>query len=150
MQVADDVGGKAALRAEGELIERENFAASSIRRLRSSTLLQFRHLGADEPEHHHLALGHEAQRLEAAGARRVVFEQEAIVRQFVEQPLGDGVVAAFAVPHAALVAAAEMNAGRNASPRSLHHLRLRPERAREIRLGSSPRARICASEGGST
>ena len=109
-QIADDVGGEAALRADRKLIER-----NELRRLVDPALepvhrFHLRHLGADQAEHHDLAFRHEAQRLKTAGARSVVFQQKAVVRQFVEQPLGNGVVAAFAVPHAALVAAAKMDA----------------------------------------
>ena len=86
----------------------------------------------DEAEHHHLALGHEPQRLEAAGARGVVFEHETVVGELVEQPLGDGVVGALAVPHAALVAAAQMDAAGDVA-QILNDLGFGLERAGEIR-----------------
>src|SRR6185312_6036134 len=109
-EIADDVRGEAALRADCQLLERDVPGRLVDALSQLVDLLDFRHLGGDEAEHDHLALGHEAQGGEAAGARRVIFEHEAVVRQLVEQPLGDGVVGALAVPHAALVAAAEMDA----------------------------------------
>ncbi len=54
-----------------------------------------------------------AQRLKAAGPWRIVFEQKPIVRQFVEKPFRDGVIGSFTVPHAALVAATEVNTERH-------------------------------------
>ncbi len=53
------------------------------------------------------------------------------MRQLVEQALGDGVVVAFAVPHAVLVAAAEMNAEGDRIE-TLHQLGIGAQRAREI------------------
>src|SRR5207253_728301 len=105
-----DVGAESALRANGEAIEWD-----ISHRLVDATLelidrFELRHFRADQAEHHHLVLRHEAQRREAAGAGAVVLEEDALVRQLVEQALGDRVVAAFAVPHAALVAAAKMDA----------------------------------------
>src|SRR6516225_8475100 len=95
-------------------------------------LLEVRHLSADEPEHHQLALRNEPQRCEASGARAIVFEQKSVVWQLGEQPLGDRVVAAFTVPHAALVATAEVNAESH-SGEARNDRRLRLERARKIR-----------------
>ena len=53
------------------------------------------------------------------------------MRQLVEQALGDRVVAALAVPHAALVAAAEMDAEGHAR-KIFHQLGVGAQRAREI------------------
>src|SRR3989449_10536387 len=67
----------------------------------------------------------------AAGSRTVVLQQEALVRQLVEQPFGDRVIAAFAMPHAALVAAAQVNAeGDAGKARDQRGVGL--ERAREV------------------
>ena len=52
--------------------------------------------------------------------------------QFVEQPLGDGVVSAFAVPHAALVATAEMDTESNARE-AFDHVGFGLERTGEVR-----------------
>ena len=41
-------------------------------------MLELTPLGGDEAENDHLVPGHEAQRFEAAGARAVVLEEEAI------------------------------------------------------------------------
>ena len=52
----------------------------------------------DEAEHDELARRHEAQRLEAARARVVVLEEEAVDVELAEQRLGDEVVAALGRP----------------------------------------------------
>src|SRR5207248_10794211 len=112
-EIANDVGGEAALRANGELVERDELRRLVDAPLERIDALELRYFRADEPEHHHLALGYKPQRRKTARARTVVFEQETIVRQFIEQPFGNCVVAALAVPHAALVAATEMDAARH-------------------------------------
>src|SRR5687767_14072837 len=109
-QVADRVGAEAALRAEGELLERQILCRLVDSLPQEIRAFQFRHLGAHQSQHHDLSLGHEAQRREAAGARAVVLEEKTLVRQLVEQSLRDRVVGSLAVPHAALVAAAEVHA----------------------------------------
>src|SRR5712692_2429814 len=129
--VADDVGSEAALRAERKLLERQ-----ILRRLldpapQAVDGLELRQLGADESQDAELAFRNVAQGREAAGARAVVLEQEAPVRQLAEQALGDGVVVAFAVPHAVLVAAAEMDAEGDRIE-TLHQLGIGAQRAREI------------------
>src|SRR6516162_2028434 len=70
--------GKAALRREAELIE-----SNELRRLLDAALdcaFAFQRAGfaGDEPEHHRLALGHEAQGFEAAGAFGVIFHEIAV------------------------------------------------------------------------
>src|SRR3984893_1905448 len=86
--------GEAALRGEAERL-----ASDEFRRLVDAALdrvLGFERaaFGGDEAEHHHLALGHEAQRFEAAGAVAVVFHEVGIDIDLVEQNLrhrlGDG------------------------------------------------------------
>ena len=52
------------------------FAASSIRRFRSSTDFERRYFRADQSEDDNLALGYMAQWLKAAGPWRIVFEQK--------------------------------------------------------------------------
>ena len=101
-------------------------------------------LGRDEAEHGDLVLGHEAQRREAAGALAVVFEQQPVVPQPVEQPLGNGVVMAFAVPlrhHLAgrrvdgsRIAAADVDAECHAVEAGDHRV-VGVDRAREIGVG---------------
>src|SRR6185369_9283708 len=130
-EIADHVGSEAALRADGEPLERDVFGGLVHAPRQVVDSLQLGDFRADQPEHYHLVLGHETERREAAGARAVVLEEEALVRQLVEEPLGDCVVAALAVPHAALVAAAEMDAEGDARE-PLHEPRVRSERAREI------------------
>src|SRR5579862_5680654 len=75
-QIADHVGGKAALRRDGELVEGQKFARLVDPSPQRVDGFELRHFGADEAEHHHPALRHETQRRKAAGAWRVVFEQE--------------------------------------------------------------------------
>ena len=71
-------------------------------------VLELGALGRDEPEDHLLALGHETQRLEAAGALVVELEEVAVDVQVAEQRLGDEVVAALGGPHRLVVAAAQV------------------------------------------
>ena len=71
--------------------------ASSMRRLMSSLASSLPLLRGDQAEHELLvALGEEAQRLEAAGAVAVVFEEIAVDIDLAEQLLGDEFVAALA------------------------------------------------------
>ena len=102
------------MRADRELIEADVFARGLDAALEIIDGLELRHFGADQAEHHNLVLGHKAQRLEPAGARQIIFQQETVMRQLIEQTLGNRVVSALAVPHAALVAATQMNAERHA------------------------------------
>src|SRR5262245_45425267 len=70
--------GEAALRADAQVLERHE-----LRRLVDAPLedilgFELRQLGGNQPEHHLLALGDVAQRLEAARALVVVLEEEAV------------------------------------------------------------------------
>ena len=56
----------------------------------SSLRFELAGLGGDEAEHDLLALRHQAQRLEAAGALGVVFHEIAVHVDPVEQHLGHG------------------------------------------------------------
>src|SRR5260370_40495554 len=109
-RVALERRGEAALRAEAELLERDIFRGLLDAALERVLLLQRAVLGGDQAEHDHLALGHEAQRLEPARARIVVFEEEAVDLELAEQRLGDVVVAARSDPGGAEIAAAHMRA----------------------------------------
>ena len=75
--------------------------------------LELAQLGRDQPQHHHLALRHEAQRLEIARALVVVFEEISGDVHAVEQGLGHRLVAALGNPGALEVAATEMHAHRH-------------------------------------
>ena len=101
---------EAALRREREVLERNVlrrlFDAPGDRVGLSSSCGSF---ARDQAQHDGLAFGDEAQRLEAARAFVVVLEQETVDVERVEQLLGDRVVAAFGIPLAAVVAAAEMD-----------------------------------------
>src|SRR5438132_10930365 len=60
--------GEAALRGEAELVDVDEFRRLVDAALERVLGFERAALRGDEAEHHHLALGHEAQRLEAAGA----------------------------------------------------------------------------------
>src|SRR4051812_9244568 len=100
-EVADHVRAEAALRAYREALERDVLRSFFHLPRQLVEGFQFGNFGTYDSEHHDLVLWHEAQRREASGARRVVFQEEAAVRQLVEEALRDRVVAALAVPHAA-------------------------------------------------
>src|SRR5690242_20843950 len=74
--VAFHCGREAALRGEAELLERDVLGGLVDASLEEVLGLQLAALGGDQAEDHHLVLGHEAQRGEAAGARVVVLEEE--------------------------------------------------------------------------
>src|SRR5215831_1725635 len=71
-------GGKA------ELVEVDEFRRLVDAALERVLLLERAAFGGDEAEHHHLALGREAQRLEAAGAVAVVFHEVGVDVDLVE------------------------------------------------------------------
>src|SRR5215831_7130724 len=101
--------GEAALARDAELVERGIF-----RRLIDAApelVLAFKPagLGGHDAEHHGLALGQLAQRLEATGALAVVFHEVAVHVDFVEQDLLHGLVAAAAHEGGLIVAAAQMH-----------------------------------------
>ena len=91
--------------------------ASSIRLDDPSPLSNSAELRADQTEHDNFSLRDESQRLESSGALVVVFEQEAIAIELVEDLVGDGVIAALGVPVAAIVAATQMDGQRHAGSR---------------------------------
>src|SRR5579875_3425884 len=99
-QVARQGGGEPALRAQRQPLQRDVLRRLLHPALEQLGALQLGLLGRDQPEHHHLVLGHEAQRREGAGARRVVLQQQALGLDGSEQLLGDRVVAALDRPHA--------------------------------------------------
>src|SRR5215471_11324622 len=76
--IAADAAGEAALRAQRQLLERR-----VLRRLVDASLelvfgLELAALGSDQSEHCHFALRKKTQRLEAAGAGAVIFEEIAV------------------------------------------------------------------------
>ena len=101
--------GKAALRRQAQLIERNIF-----RRLVDAALdrvLGFEPagLGGDQAEHDVAVLGHQLQRLEAAGALAVVFHEIAVHLDAVEQDLLLGLVAAGTHEGRFIIAAAQVH-----------------------------------------
>ena len=106
--------GKAALRREAELLQRSELGRLVDAALDVVLLLQRAALGGDEAEHHDLvALRQEAQRLEAAGAVGVVFEEIAVVVHLAQQRLRHRLVAALGNPGRAEIAAADMGGDRH-------------------------------------
>src|SRR3984893_271024 len=89
-RVAVDGRGEAALRAEAELLERHVFRRLVDPALQSVLAFERGALAGDEAQDYPLiALGHKAQRLEPAGARIVVFQEEAIDTEFAKHGFGD-------------------------------------------------------------
>jgi hypothetical protein len=105
---------EAALRAQGEPIERDDRGRFADPRLQVFPRFHARQLRADEAQDHHAALGDEAERRECARALVVVLEQEPIELRATEDLLCDPVVAAGRVEHALVVTAADVNAERDA------------------------------------
>ena len=93
------------MRTDGELLEREELSGLIDPSKKVLFALERWALGADETEHNDFAFRHKAQRFEGAGTLVVVFEEEAIDGQFVEETFGDDVVASFRVPVTAIAAA---------------------------------------------
>ena len=108
-EVAFHGGSESALRAERELLERKEAGCFVDSPKKIVLALEFGPLRADEAEDNDFAFRNKAQRLKGAGALVVVFEQEAVNGKFVEETLSDGVVSAFCVPVAAIVAAAKVD-----------------------------------------
>src|SRR5215467_1002726 len=115
--VALDRGGEAALRRQAQLVQRHELRRLVDPALDRVRVFQLAPLGGHQAEHDHLAGRHEAQRLEAAGALVVVFEEEAVHGQFAEQRLGNEVVPARRGPRGAEVAPAQVRGDRE--PRGL-------------------------------
>src|SRR3954453_1898546 len=107
-------GGEAALRREAELVEVD--VPRGLVDAALELVLGFERpaLRGDEPEHDHLALGHETQRREAAGAVAVVFHEIGVDVDLVEQNFGHRLVAAGRDE-----SRLEVAAGKGAPPR--HH-----------------------------
>src|SRR6516164_6160599 len=111
--IAADAAGKSALRAQCELLQRGMLARLVDATLELLLRFEFAALGRDQTEDGHLAPGQKTQRFEAARARAVVFEKIAIHVDFVEDELGDRLVAAVRHPRAGEIAAAKVHARRH-------------------------------------
>src|SRR5581483_9915606 len=105
-----DVRCEAALRADRELVQGQEPARLLDAPLQEVRPLDRRGFRAYQAKDRDRSRAHEAEGLEAAGALRVVFEQEPLVVQRPEELLRNGVVVPFAVPHARLVPPAQMDA----------------------------------------
>src|SRR5262249_61659358 len=86
--------GEAALRRQAKLIEVDEFGGLIYAAFDVVLAFKGAALARYEAEHDGLALGHEAQRLEAAGALGIVFHEIAVHVDRVEQELGDRLVTA--------------------------------------------------------
>src|SRR6187431_3203391 len=101
--------GEAALRRQAELLERSELRRFLDALLDVALVLERAALGGYQAEHDLLVtLGQEAQRLEAAGALGVVFQEIAVVIDLSEQGFCHGLIAAFGNPGRAEIAAADM------------------------------------------
>src|SRR3972149_39189 len=99
---------KAALRAQAQVLERHELGRSPDAALQVVLLLERGKFRADQPQAYLLPFGDVAQRLEPAGAIRVVLEEKPVHVEPRERGLGDEIVAAAREPGAHEVAAAGM------------------------------------------
>src|SRR6266850_601583 len=104
--VADLAACETALRRDAEILERDVLRRGCDFSFQLVLALQPGGFCRNQPQHDPLALRHETQRLEAAGAPGVVLEKEAVHLRLAEHRLGHRVVAALGHPHAGVVAAA--------------------------------------------
>src|SRR5262245_39675479 len=105
--------GKAALRAEAELIEIDELARLLDAPLDPVLGFELSGLRRHQPQHHGLALAHAPQRLEGTGAVGVVFHEIAVHLDAVEQDVRHRVVASAAHEGRAVVAAAQVHGDRH-------------------------------------
>src|ERR1700687_1969276 len=77
--------GEAALRAYRELVEADIFRGLVDALFEQLLGFELGEFGGDESQHDGLVFGHQAQRLESAGARSVVFEEVGIDVYLIEQ-----------------------------------------------------------------
>ena len=113
--------GEAALRAESQAIERHQPGRLVDARAQLVHRLEARLLARHQPQHHVAVLRHRAQRLEAARALVVVLQQEALEAALAEHAR-DGLVAAAGVEHRLVVAAADVQAERDARMAADHRV----------------------------
>src|SRR5262249_21368215 len=139
--VAADAAGKSALRAQDKLLQRSVLARLVDATLELVLRFELGALGRDQTEDGRLAPGQKTQRFEAAGARAVIFEKIAIHIDFVEDELGDRLVAAVRHPRAGEIAAAKMHAHRHV-PRPILDRGIE-----ELGVGPRQRSRVLADIG---
>src|ERR1041384_5071985 len=100
---------ESALRAQAEPFDRH-----VTRRLIETPhdvrrMFERRRLAGQQPEHDHLIVRDETERLERSGSRVVVFEEVRVYVQLVEQRVSNGFVPALRDPGALHVAATQMD-----------------------------------------
>src|SRR6476660_9676804 len=106
-RVADVIAGKSALWAQRELFQCDEFGSFRDPAFDVFARLKRWVLAGQKAEDHHLVLRHEPQRLEAAGAGRVVFEKKCIDVELLEQSRRDEIITTFGAPMAAGIPAAD-------------------------------------------
>ncbi len=97
------------MRRQAELIDVDEFRGLVDTALEFVAALEHPGFRRHQPEHDLLALRHETQRLEAAGAGGVEFHEIAVHADRIEQHLGDRLVAARRHKGRAEIAAAQMH-----------------------------------------
>src|SRR4051812_41770959 len=106
-------GGETALRRERELFDVDELRRFLDPAQQHVAAFELAALGGDEAEHHGLALRHETQRLEAAGALAVVFHEIAVHPDGIEQHLRHRLVTARRHERRTEIAAAQMHGDRH-------------------------------------
>src|SRR5262245_19762467 len=85
-QITHYVGRKAALGADGNLLQGHESSRLIDASFKVIDRFQLRDLGAHQSEYDDLSFRQKSQRLKAARSRAVIFEQEAIIIELVQQP----------------------------------------------------------------
>src|SRR5579859_4726001 len=105
--VAVHRAGKAALRRQAKLLDRDMTRRFFDAALEQILRFQLPDLGAHQSEHDGLALRYEAQRRKTPRAHIVVFQEITVDGQFIEQHFGHRFVATFCGPCATEIAPAQ-------------------------------------------
>src|SRR6266540_4009485 len=112
---------EAALRAQGQPLQREKCGRLVDAAAELLHALEPRLLRRDEPENHLAVLGHGFQRLEASRALIVVFEKEAVGAAALEDA-SDALVASTGIEHRLVVAAADVESERDPGMAADHRI----------------------------
>src|SRR5581483_6487975 len=93
-EVSGQAGGKAALRTDCDLIERDEAPRLIDSSREVAGRFQVGELRADQTENDRRAFGNEAQRFEATGAIRIILQQDALMAQTGQEPLRNRIIVA--------------------------------------------------------
>ena len=107
-RVAENRRSKTTLRADAELRQRKILARRPDAPAQVIHALKPANFTGDQAEHDESVFGHVLERRERARAIVVVFEQEPLYLESLEEPATDRFVTSFGQPPAALIAASEM------------------------------------------